>query len=234
MENPTLFLAFGAGVLAFLTPCCLPIFPSFLSYVTGVSIDELNASTRQTRSRVLKHSIAFLVGFSSIYVAMGFTASALGSFFRENKTWLPVVGGIFVILMGIALMGIVPMPFLMRERRMHFANKPQGYLGSALVGLTFAAGWTPCTGPILGGVLYAASTNPGYGGLLLLAYSVGFAIPFLLLGYSLGSVKALTKYTGLVQRIGGAFMVVMGILLATGYMYRISAWFNQVTGFSGF
>jgi cytochrome c-type biogenesis protein len=234
MENTNIFFAFGAGVLSFLTPCCLPIYPSFLSYVTGVSIDELNSSTSVIRSRVLKHSAAFFVGFSAIYVAMGLGASALGQFFISNKTWLPIVGGLWVAFMGLAMLGIIRIPFMMREHRVQFTSKPQGYLGSVLVGLSYAAGWTPCVGPILGVVLGVAAANPGYGALLLLVYSIGFAIPFVGLAYAIGSVRTLTKYTRHVERIGGALMVVTGILVATGLMERISAWFNTVIAFQGF
>lgn len=226
--------AFGAGVLSFLTPCCLPIFPSFLSYVTGVSIDDLHHGSRGVRSRVLTHSLAFFLGFSTIYVAMGLAASALGAFFAGNRSWLPVAGGLWVILMGLTMLGVVRVPFLVRERRIQFASKPEGYIGSVLVGLAYAAGWTPCVGPILGAVITLAATRPGQGGPLLLAYSVGFAIPFLLLAYALGSVRALSRYAGAVERVGGGLMVATGLLLATGYLERISAWFNAVTGFTGF
>jgi cytochrome c-type biogenesis protein len=234
MQTPSLLLAFGAGILSFLTPCCLPIYPSFLSYVTGVSLDEISAGTPAGRSRVLKHSLAFFVGFSSIYVAMGLAASALGSFFASNRSWLPVVGGIWVVLMGLMIMGVIRIPFLMRERKLQFANRPEGYIGSVVVGLTYAAGWTPCVGPILGAVLALAGANPGYGGLLLLAYSIGFAIPFIVLAYALGSVRILARYTVLVERIGGGLMVITGLLLATGLMEQISKWFITVTGFQGF
>lgn len=234
METPSLFLAFGAGVLSFMTPCCLPIYPSFLSYVTGVSIDEISAGTKAARMRVLQHSLAFFLGFSVIYVSLGLAASALGSFFYSGRSWIPIVGGIWVTFMGLTLLGVIKIPFLMRESRMQFASKPQGYLGSALVGLAFAAGWTPCIGPILGAVLALAATNPGYGGILLLAYSIGFAIPFIGLAYFLGSVRVLSRYTLLIERIGGSLMVLMGLLLATGYMEKFSAWLLRVTGFSGF
>lgn len=236
-SSPNLFLAFGAGVLSFLTPCTLPIYPSFLSYVTGVSMDELSAGTRMARGRVLKHSLAFFAGFSIIYVALGLTASALGSFFYSSRGWLPVVGGIFVMLMGLTMLGVnVPglSRLMMRDTRIQLASRPQGYLGSMLIGLTFAAGWTPCIGPILGSVLALAATNPGTGGLLLLAYSVGFAVPFVGMAYALGSVRALAKYSQLVEKIGGAFMILMGLLLATGLMEIMSAWLLEVTGFQGF
>lgn len=237
MDSPNLFLAFGAGVLSFLTPCCLPIYPSFLSYVTGVSMDEISAGSRAARSRVLKHSLAFFIGFSVIYVSLGLTASALGSFFYSSRGWLPIVGGAFVILMGLTLLGVqVPFlsRFMMRDARIQLANRPEGYLGTVVVGLAFAAGWTPCIGPILGAVLALAANSPGQGGILLLAYSIGFAIPFVALAYGLGSVRALSKYSIWVERVGGGLMVLMGILLATGYMERMSAWLLEVTGFQGF
>jgi len=234
MASPNLFLAFAAGVLSFVSPCVLPIYPSFLSYVTGVSVDQLSEGSRAVRSRVLKHSLAFFAGFSVIYVALGLTASALGSFFYSSRSWLPVVGGIFIILMGLSLMGILRLPFLMRDTRRQLASRPEGYLGSALVGLTFAAGWTPCIGPILGAVLALAATSPGYGGLLLLAYSVGFALPFVGMAYALGSVRKLARYSLVIERVGGAVMVVMGLLLATGGLERMSAWLLEVTGFTGF
>ncbi len=229
-----IILAFGAGVASFLTPCVLPIYPAFLSYVTGVSIDDLSAGTRAARMRVLKHSLAFFAGFSVIYVSLGLAASALGSFFYSGRSWLPIIGGIISVAMGLALMGVVRIPFLMRESRMQLANRPEGYLGSAVLGLTFAAGWTPCIGPILGAVLALAVNSPGKGGILLLVYSIGFAIPFITMAYAIGSVRKLSKYSIWVERIGGGVMVVMGILLATGYMEIISAWLLNVTGFQGF
>ncbi len=234
MASPNLFLAFGAGVLSFISPCVLPIYPSFLSYVTGVSVDQLSEGSRAVRARVLKHSLAFFAGFSVIYVALGLTASALGSFFYSSRSWLPVAGGIFIILMGLSLMGVLRLPFMMRDTRRQLASRPEGYLGSALVGLTFAAGWTPCIGPILGAVLALAATNPGYGGLLLLAYSVGFALPFIGMAYALGSVRKLARYSLVLERVGGAVMVLMGLLLATGGLERMSAWLLEVTGFTGF
>lgn len=241
--TPTLFLAFGAGVLSFLTPCCLPIYPSFLSYVTGVSYDELTAGTRAARQRVLYHSLAFFIGFSAIYVALGLTASALGRFFYEGRCWfkigtwcvgLPTLGGIWVILMGLTLLGVLRIPFMMRTRRVHLANRPEGFLGSVMVGLAFAAGWTPCIGPILGAVLGMAAASPVSGGLLLLVYSIGFAIPFVGLAYWLGSVRSFSRYSRAIERGGGLIMVVTGLLLLTGYMERMSAWLITVTGFQGF
>jgi cytochrome c-type biogenesis protein len=232
--SPNLLLAFAAGVLSFVSPCCLPIYPSFLSYVTGVSISDMEQGQAETRRRVMVHSIAFIAGFSVIYVALGLGASALGSFFIYNRKWLSILGGAVVILMGLALLGLIRLPFLMRERRIRLAQRPEGIFGTVLIGITFAAGWTPCVGPILGAVLALAAVNPGQGGLLLFAYSLGFAIPFLLMAYAWGSLKGLTRYTGTFEKVGGAVMVLMGFLLMTGQMARLTAWLIEVTGFQGF
>lgn len=231
--NPTLFWAFAAGVLSFVSPCCLPIYPSFLSYVTGVSVGELEQGASETRRRLMIHSGAFIAGFSVIYVALGLGASALGTFFIYNRKELSLVGGLLVILMGLSLLGVIRVPLLMRERRLRLANKPQGVLGTFAVGLTFAAGWTPCVGPILGAVLALAAVNPGQGGLLLFAYSLGFAIPFLVMAYAWGSLKWVTRYTGAIEKVGGSVMVLMGALLASGQLARLTAWLLQVTGWQG-
>lgn len=232
--SPTLFWAFAAGVLSFISPCCLPIYPSFLSYVTGVSVTDIQQGTPAVRARVMAQSVAFIIGFSVIYVALGLSASALGSFFIDFRRELSLVGGVVTVLMGLSLLGVLRIPFLMRERRYHLASKPQGLLGTAMVGLTFAAGWTPCVGPILASVLTLAAINPGQGAVLLLAYSLGFAIPFLAMAYAVGSVRGLNKYSGIMERVGGGIMVLMGILLATGQMARLTAWLIEVTGFQGF
>jgi cytochrome c-type biogenesis protein len=242
VETPSILLAFAAGLVSFLTPCCLPIYPSFLSYVTGVSINDLERSSQQTRARILAHSIAFFVGFSTIYVALGLGASALGIFFKEGRHWarlgpfpigLHTLGGLFVGLMGLTMLGVLKLPFLMQERRLHLANRPTGLLGSAVVGMTYAAGWTPCIGPILGGVLALAASNPTAAVPLLLAYSIGFAVPFIGLAYGLGAVPKLTRYTGVIEKVGGAFMVLTGLLIASGYMQRLSAWLLRVIPFQG-
>lgn len=242
METPSFLLAFVAGLVSFLTPCCLPIYPSFLSYVTGVSINDLERSTKETRARILAHSIAFFVGFSTIYVALGLGASALGVFFKEGRHWfrigafsigLHTLGGLFVVLMGLTMLGLIKLPFLMREHRLQLANRPSGLLGSAVVGLTYAAGWTPCVGPILGGVIYLAGSSPAAAVPLLLAYAVGFAVPFIGLAYGLGAVPKLTRYTGVIERVGGAFMVLTGLLIGSGYMELLSQWLLKVLPFYG-
>lgn len=234
MESPGLILAFGAGVLSFLTPCCLPIYPSYLSYLTGLSVGELQQRNPATRGYVLRHALIFVLGFSVIWVALGLGASALGQFFIGNRQILSRIGGILVIAMGLALLGVLRIPLLMREARIQLARKPEGYLGTFVVGLAFAAGWTPCIGPILTAVLAVAAASPGQGAPLLLAFSAGFAVPFLLLAYALGSARWLGRYSLALERVGGALMVAMGALLLSGRLERLTAWLIEVTGFAGF
>ncbi len=234
MENPGLVLAFGAGVLSFLSPCCLPIYPSYLSYLTGLSVGELQENSPEVRSRVLRHAIVFVLGFSVIWVALGLSASVLGQFFYGYRDLLTKVGGILVTVMGLSLLGVIRIPFLMREARVQLAQKPQGYVGTFVVGLAFAAGWTPCIGPILTAVLAVAMQSPGQGAPLLLAFSLGFAVPFLALAYALGSARWLARYSLVLERVGGALMVAMGLLLVTGRLSRLTAWLIDLTGFSGF
>lgn len=232
--EPNLFLAFGAGVLSFLSPCCLPVYPSYLSYLSGFSVAELQSGQRANRQLVLQHSLAFVLGFSVIWVALGLASSALGQFFIDFRDGLRWVGGVLIIVLGLVLTGVLRIPLLMRDTRIQLGRKPAGYAGSFVVGLAFAAGWTPCIGPILSGVLVLAANSPGQGAPLLLAYSAGFAIPFLLLAYGLGSARWLLKYSRRVEQVGGALMVMMGVLLVTNQLSRILAWFTELTGFSGF
>lgn len=232
--TPNLFLAFGAGVLSFVSPCCLPVYPAYLSYLTGISVGDLKAGTPANRRLVLQHGLAFVLGFSVIWVALGLVTSALAQFFLGWQGQLRVIGGIFVAAMGLAVMGAVRIPFLMREHRVQLAQKPAGFFGSTLVGMTFAAGWLPCVGPILSAVLALAATQPGQGLFLLSAYSLGFAIPWLALAYGLGSARWLARYSLPLERVGGALMVVMGFLLATNQLTRLAGWLVNLTGFQGF
>lgn len=232
--NPGLLLAFGAGVLSFLSPCCLPIYPAYLSYLSGVSV-AAGGGRRAVRRRVMTHAVLFVLGFSIIWIALGQTASLLSQFFINYKLWLARIGGGLVIVLGLILLRVMHVPFLMREYRVHMAQRPAGYLGSVWVGMGFAAGWTPCIGPILSAVVILAASRPGEGALLLLAYSLGFAVPFLVLAYTMGSTQWLLRYSGTVERIGGGLMVVMGLLLVSGRLSVLLGWLTQLLGgFQGF
>jgi cytochrome c-type biogenesis protein len=235
--NPTFYIAFFAGLLSFVSPCTLPLYPSYLSFITGISYEQMHDQTnrRAVRRKALTYSIFFVLGFSLIFVVLGFSAGTLGGLFANYSSLIRQVGGILIILMGLFMMGLLKIDFLMRESKYHLRSKPVGYLGAMLVGISFAAGWTPCMGPILASVLMLAATNPLSGWSLMLFYSLGFAIPFLVMAYTLSSVRWLMKYSGIVQKVGGFGMVVMGILLMTNAMSTITIWLtNLFGGWQGF
>ncbi len=187
------------------------------------------------RRMALVHSLFFVLGFSVIFVALGASAGLVGRLFVQYKDLIRQIGGIVIIVMGLFLAGVIKWESLMKERKWHLRNKPAGYFGSLLVGISFSAGWTPCIGPILASVLAIAATDPANGTRLMIAYSLGFAIPFLILAYSLGSVRWLLKYSGVIARIGGIVMVLMGILLYTNAMTAITIYLVRLFGgFTGF
>ncbi|KYP80235.1 cytochrome c biogenesis CcdA family protein [Ferroacidibacillus organovorans] len=223
---PSIWLAFIAGLVSFISPCCLPLYPSYISYISGVSYGAYQKGNipSEIRKRALSHAVFFVLGFSVIFVALGASASLLGLLFAQYRSVLSQVGGVIVIVMGLFLMGVIKPGFLMRELKWHVDSKPQGFLGAFVIGMSFSAGWTPCIGPILASVITVAATNQLNGALLMLFYTVGFAIPFLILAYTLGSVRKLHTYSYRVNQIGGGIMVFMGILLATGQLTLIIKW----------
>ncbi|WP_347338326.1 cytochrome c biogenesis CcdA family protein [Tumebacillus amylolyticus] len=232
-SNPTFIIAFLAGLLSFVSPCVLPLFPSYMSFITGVSYDQMYGAERDTRlvrRKALAHSLFFILGFSIIFVALGFTSGTIGTFFLNNQELIRRVGGIFIVVMGLFMAGVVKIDFLMQTKKFQTRNKPVGYLGAIVVGISFAAGWTPCVGPILASVLLIAATNPVSGGSLMLFYSLGFAVPFIILAYTLGSVRWLLKYSEIISKIGGIGMVLMGILLITNGMTLITQWLQRLFG----
>lgn len=192
-----------------------------------------DSDRRQIRKTALIHSFFFALGLSIIYVALGFMTGIVGQFFIEYKDLIRQIGGIVIIVMGLFLTGIIKWETLMKERKFHLRNKPAGYLGSLLVGMSFSAGWTPCVGPILATVLSIAATDPGNGAWLMLAYSLGFAVPFMVLAYTLGSVRWILKYSDKILKIGGVVMIFMGILLLTNWMLLISSYLTRIFGFQG-
>jgi cytochrome c-type biogenesis protein len=235
MTDVNIFLALGAGFLSFISPCCLPLYPAFLSYITGMSVGELKNENAMLQKRSLLHTIFFLLGFSAIFIAIGFGTSFVGSFFLEYKDLIRQLGAIFIVLFGLIIVGVFKPEFLMKDRKLEFKNRPSGFLGSALIGMAFAAGWTPCTGPILSAVIALAATNPGSGVLYMVAYSLGFAIPFLILSFFVGRMKWIRKNSGKIVKIGGYIMIVMGIVLFFDWMTKIITIFSGMFGgFTGF
>jgi len=183
-EEISVFIAFIAGILSFVSPCVLPLIPSYLSFITGVSFDELAEleNRREIRRRTLIHSLLFVAGFSLVFILMGASATYIGGIFRKYQRLITVGGGIIITILGLHIAGVINLRFLEREKRLHLEKKPLGYLGTIIVGITFAAGWTPCIGPILGAILVYASTKEQLftGIILLTAYSVGLGLPFIL------------------------------------------------------
>lgn len=227
----SIFVAFVAGVLSFLSPCVLPLVPSYVSFITGLSLEELG--TR--RWTAVTHALLFITGFTLIFLALGATATQLGLFLNRYQVWLERFGGVLIILFGLYLLGAVRWGALQQERRVHLQNKPVGYLGSVLVGLAFGAGWTPCIGPILGSILMytSARSSLGQGLLLLFAYSMGLAVPFLLAALAverfLEWFKRFRRYIPLTTRIAGAVLVAVGLLLVSGYFSTLAEWLQRLT-----
>jgi cytochrome c-type biogenesis protein len=227
--------AFAAGLLSFLSPCVLPLVPSYLSFVTGLGMEELESGDAELRRTTLIHSLLFVAGFSSIFLALGASASFLGQVLREYQLWIARIGGVIVLLFGLHLLGLTPVRWLQRERRMHLERKPVGYVGSFLVGVTFGAGWTPCIGPILGGILTFAATRQtlGEGVQLLAFYSAGLAVPFILsaVGFTwfLATFKRLRRHIVWVERASGALLVIVGLLLLSGQFTMLASWAANLT-----
>ncbi len=230
-----LFLAFGAGFLSFISPCTLPLYPAFISYITGMSLDELKSdSKRMSRSGTL-HTLFFLIGFSVIFVVLGFATSFVGAFFIENQEILRQAGAVFMVLFGLMIAGVYTPKFLMAEKKLQFKNRPSGYLGSALIGLAFAAGWTPCSGPIIGVIMGLSATNPGSGVLYMLMYVLGFAIPFFVLSFFITRLSWIRKRSGQIMKVGGAVMIGFGILLFFDGMTYLTSLLSPIFGdFQGF
>jgi cytochrome c-type biogenesis protein len=224
-------VAFTAGLLSFLSPCVLPLIPSYVSFITGLSLDDVQRSRRIA----LVHSLLFVTGFTIIFLALGATATVLGRVMFHYRDWVGRIGGVLVIVLGLYLLGVFNIGAFSRERRVHIAEKPLGYLGTVLVGMAFAAGWTPCIGPILGAVLTytASSADLNRGLLLLFSYSLGLAVPFVLAALMIDQFMALfQRYKGALMwmsRISGVLLIIVGVLMITGSMTILSSWLQQWT-----
>ncbi|HLR69489.1 MAG TPA: cytochrome c biogenesis protein CcdA [Virgibacillus sp.] len=230
-----LFLAFGAGFLNFISPCTLPLYPAFISYITGMSLDEINSDKRKIRKSGILHTLIFLIGFSVIFIFLGYSSSLVGTFFYQYQDLLRQVGAIFIVIFGLMILGFFTPKFLMEERKLQFKNRPTGYFGTFLIGLAFAAGWTPCTGPITGAVFMMAAQNPGAGVWYMLAYVLGFAIPFFILSIFISRVKWIQKHNRKITKFGGYLMIGLGILLFFDGLRLIITWISPFFGgFMGF
>lgn len=235
MEDVNLLLAFAAGVLSFVSPCCLPLYPAFLSYITGMSVDELQNGKGILRKRALLHTTFFLLGFSLIFIALGFSTSLFGNLFSYYGNLMRQMGAILIVLLGLVTLGIFKPQFLMQEKRVTFKDRPSGYLGSSIIGIAFAAGWTPCTGPILAGVIALGISNPNQALIYMVAYILGFSLPFFFLSFFIGRMKWVKRYSGLIMKIGGIMMIIMGVFLYFDWMTKMISFLsnNFFNGFTG-
>jgi len=228
-----IFIAFTAGVLSFLSPCVLPLVPSYLTFVTGMSLEDLQEG--HDRQATLIHSVLFVAGFSAIFIVLGASASFLGQFFRQYEIWIARIGGVVIIVLGLHLAGVFRIAPLMREKRVQLRDKPAGYLGTVGVGMAFGAGWTPCIGPVLGAILtYGFSQETMWAGVgLLSVYSLGLAVPFLVaalgLNWFLGAFARFRRFLPIVERGSGVLLVVLGLLLMTGTFTILSGYLTRFT-----
>jgi len=235
VNQVSLFAAFLAGVVSFVSPCVLPLVPSYVTFITGVSFDELTAGNVGPRVRRLTiiHSLAFILGFSLVFIALGATATVAGQFLRQNQDILRRVGGAMIMLFGIYLTGLITIPALSRERKKQLTTKPLGILGSVLVGVTFAAGWTPCIGPILASILIYASTakTVGTGVILLSVYSLGLGLPFFIASLALNSFLAASRRIRsrlrTIEVASGVVLILFGILLVTDLFPRFVSFLSR-------
>lgn len=241
----TFWIAFSAGILSFFSPCVLPLIPSYLTYITGISFGQLKDAhpTGKVRMAVVIHSLVFIAGFSLVFVSLGALAGwASHSFQSHLRDWLGIiqkVGGVLIFLFGVHLSGLLHFGMLLGEKRVHLSSKPSGFFGTLLVGIAFAAGWTPCIGPILGAILaLAASTagGVGQGVYLLSAYSAGLGIPFLVAGLLfhgfLSFFNRFKKHIRIMEVATGVLLMVVGVMLffnlftiLTSYLFE---WFPML------
>ncbi len=232
-ESVSVAVALMAGVLSFLSPCVLPLVPSYLSFVTGMSLEDLQQGV--DRKATLIHSLLFVAGFSLIFIALGASASFLGVFLRHYEVWIARIGGVVIIILGLHLTGILRIAPLMRERRVHVNDRPAGYLGTLGVGAAFGAGWTPCIGPVLGAILTLAGTQESVwsGVMLLSVYSLGLAIPFLIsalaLDLFLGAFSRFRRVMPMIEKASGIMLILLGLLLASGSFTILSTYLVRFT-----
>ncbi len=229
-------VAFSAGLFSFLSPCVLPLFPSYLSFITGMSVGDLSGDlTAAARRRVLLHAVTFVLGFSVVFVSLGASFSAAGQVLFQYREGIRIVGGLLIIVFGLYIAGLLSIGLFARTQQWQIREKPAGYVGSFLVGVTFAIGWTPCVGPILGAILSLAGTaetvQRGVG--LLIAYSAGLGVPFLLSAVALGSFlkffKRYRPFIPIVERGAGVLLVVVGVLVASNYYVVLNSWAISLT-----
>ncbi len=231
--TPTVGIAFAAGFVSFVSPCVLPLVPAYLSLLTGESLEDLKGETPgAARASALAHAVAFVLGFSVVFVLLGLTASTLGGALNDNRTLISQIGGVLVVILGLQMMGLIRIPFLMMDTRKHLQHDRRTFWTSMLVGIAFAAGWSPCIGPILAGILAIASQqHNGQAALLLCAYSLGLAVPFLVTAAAIGAIlpvlNRIKRFLPAIEFASGAFLIVVGLVLVNDAFLTVAGWFYQ-------
>jgi cytochrome c-type biogenesis protein len=227
-------IAFLAGLVSFVSPCVLPLVPAYLSLLTGSSLEELQGQERGATLRTLAigHALAFILGFTLVFVALGLTASAIGGVLNAHRVLIAQIGGVIVVILGLHMMGMLRFPVLMRDTRVHVQHERRTYWTSSLVGIAFAAGWSPCIGPILAGILAIASQqHNAEAALLLLVYSLGLAVPFFLTAVAIGAVlpvlNRIKRFLPAIEFCAGLFLVAVGLVLVNNAFYTVAGWFYQ-------
>jgi cytochrome c-type biogenesis protein len=230
--NPSIPIAFIAGLVSFLSPCVLPLVPGYLSFMSGLNVTE-EAPSRTARTTMA--AVAFVIGFSVVFVALGATATLLGSLLRDYKSELTRIGGVFIILMGLVFMGVIKVPFLYREARFHPTARA-GFWGSVVLGAAFAFGWSPCIGATMGAILAMAAGQgarggPAEGALLLGVYSLGLGVPFILAGLGVSKLTTamawLRRHTRTVSLASGVLLIAVGLLFVTDRMFELAIWMQR-------
>jgi cytochrome c-type biogenesis protein len=227
---PSLVVAVFAGLLSFLSPCVLPIVPPYLAYMSGISMRDLTEDGHRGPSRATLPALFFVMGLSTVFLFLGFTASGLGQLFLANRDLFAQIAGVVVIVMGLHFLGLFKIGFLMREARLDAGDRGGSALGAYVLGLAFAFGWTPCIGPILGMIITLAATEDSVarGTALLGAYAIGLGLPFLLaavfIGRAVGVMNRIKPWLGAIEKAMGALLVLVGIALITGWMADVSFW----------
>jgi cytochrome c-type biogenesis protein len=218
-ETITFPAAFIAGLLSFLSPCVLPLIPAYFSFITGLSVDEMTTDNKQIRQKVIMSTLAYVAGFSFIFILFGASASFLGGFASQYSWVIRYLGGGIVLLFGLHLLGIINIKGLQFEKRFHVKKKPVHLLGTFVIGMAFGAGWTPCIGPMLGSILIVAGNQETIlsGVWLLAVYSAGLALPFILISIfinsMLGFMKRATRLIGIINKVAGILLIGIGLLL---------------------
>ncbi len=224
-------IAFLAGLVSFVSPCVLPLVPAYLSFLTGSSLEELQGDlAAPARARVIAHAVAFIIGFTIVFVALGASASAIGGLLKANRHLIAQIGGVIIIVFGLQMTGIFRLKFLAMDKRLHLQQANRSLLGSGIVGLAFAAGWSPCIGPILATILALASQAGGVreGAWLLFIYSMGLALPFLVMAIAIGAVlptlNRVKRFLPAVEIAAGVFMIAVGVVLVTDSFLRVQGY----------